>query len=83
MIVHFHAHALERLTERGATQEDVIATIQTGKSFAAKFGRTGFRKRFAFHATWRGQFYANKELEVFAVPAEDGWLVITVVTRYD
>jgi hypothetical protein len=37
IIVHFHAHALERLTERGATQEEVIATIQTGESFPAKF----------------------------------------------
>jgi hypothetical protein len=83
MTVQFHPHALERMAERGATQEEVIATVQTGESFAAKFGRTGFRKRFAFRATWRGEFYENKELEVFAVPANDGWLVITVVTRYD
>lgn len=83
MTVRFHRHALERLAERGATEEEVIATIQTGEPFAAKFGRTGFRKRFPFTATWRGRSYASKEIEAFAVPTDDGWLVITIVTRYD
>jgi hypothetical protein len=50
MTVRFHAHALARLAERGATEAEVIATIEQGERFPAKFGRTGFRRNFAFGA---------------------------------
>lgn len=32
------------MDERGATEPEVIATIENGESFPAKFGRTGFPK---------------------------------------
>ncbi len=44
MGVKLHPHAIERLTERGATEAEVIATVETGETFPAKFGRTGFRR---------------------------------------
>ena len=44
VMVHFHPHALERLSERGATEEEVRATILEGETFSAKYGRTGFRR---------------------------------------
>ena len=44
MIVRLHAHAIERLLERGATEEEVRATVTGGESSPAKFGRTGFRR---------------------------------------
>lgn len=44
MTVRFHPHAVERLAERGATEQEVIDTVQAGESFPAKFGRTGFRR---------------------------------------
>jgi hypothetical protein len=53
-----------------------------GEQFPAKFGRTGFRRNFTFQKQWHGQFYATKQVTVFAVPEEDGWLVITVIVRY-
>jgi hypothetical protein len=34
---------------------EVIATVERGERFSAKFGRTGFRKNFAFNSTWRGK----------------------------
>lgn len=42
MNIALHPHALERLAERGAIEEEVIATVLQGESFPAKFGRTGF-----------------------------------------
>lgn len=45
-MVNLHPHALERLTECGATVEEVQATVLGGGSFPAKFGRTGFRRNF-------------------------------------
>ena len=81
MAVRFHPHALTRLAERGATQAEVIAAIERGEQFAAKFGRVGFRRNFAFGGTWHGRTYATKQVEVYAVE-ENGWLVITVIVRY-
>ena len=69
------------MTERGATEAEVVATVEEGEQFPAKFGRTGFRRNFPFGGTWRGRQYATKQVEAFAA-AENGWLVITVVVRY-
>lgn len=82
MTVRLHPHVLERLAERGATEPEVIATVQGGESFPAKFGRTGFRRNFRFASIWRSRRYAIKQVEAFAVREGQDWLVITVVTRY-
>jgi hypothetical protein len=81
-MVRLHPHALERLSERGVTEDEVVATVQAGESFTAKFGRTGFRRNFRFDSIWRGRHYATKEVEAFAVREGEDWLVLTVVTRY-
>ena len=81
MSVRLHPHALARLAERGTTQEEVLATVQAGERFPAKFGRTGFRRNFPFSGEWRGRRYATKQLEAYAVQ-ESGWLVITVIVKY-
>ena len=79
--VRLHPHAFTRMTERGATEAEVITTIEDGERFAAKFGRVGFRRDFPFHGEWRGRYYATKQVEAYAVEAS-GWLVITVIVRY-
>lgn len=81
MDVRLHPHAWERLPERGATEAEVIATVQAGERFPAKLGRTGFRRNFAFDGQWRGRQYSTKQVEAYAVE-ENGWLVITVIVRY-
>jgi hypothetical protein len=48
MIVRLHPHARDRLAERGATEDEVIATITDGERFPARFNRTGFRRNFPF-----------------------------------
>jgi hypothetical protein len=80
--VRFHPHAVERLTERGATLPEVEATVAGGEEFEAKFGRTGFRRNFAFGNTWRGKQYETKQIEAIAVIEDDYWLVLTVIVRY-
>jgi hypothetical protein len=82
MAVRLHAHAVERLPERGATAAEVNATVEGGERFPAKLGRTGFRRNFAFGGLWRGRRYATKQVEVFAVEEGADWLVITVVVKY-
>ena len=70
------------MDERGATEQEVVRTVEDGEKFHAKFGRTGFRRNFAFTETWRGRVYRTKQVEVLAVEVDGGWLVITVLTRY-
>lgn len=81
MTVRLHAHAQERMAERGATEAEVIATVESGERFPAKFGRMGFRRNFAFDGEWQGRRCLTKQVEVYAVD-ENGWLVITVIVRY-
>ncbi len=82
MSIRFHPHALERMAERGATQQEVIATVTGGKGFPVKFGRQGFRRNFAYQGQWRGKRYANKQVEVIAVQEKGDWLVISVMVKY-
>jgi hypothetical protein len=67
--------------ERGATEEEVRATVSEGERFPAKHGRQGFRRNFPFDGEWNGRRYTTKQLEVYAVD-EQGWLVITVVVKF-
>ncbi len=67
MKVRLHPHALDRLTERGATEEEVEQAVLGGEQFPAKFGRIGFRRNYAYNRSWRGKTYGTKQVEVFAV----------------
>jgi hypothetical protein len=80
--INLHPHARERLDERGATEAEVISTVEAGETFPAKFGRTGFRRNFPFGQTWKGKVYATKQVEVYAIKEREDWLAITVVTRF-
>jgi hypothetical protein len=82
MPVRFHPHAQQRMGERGATEDEVRATVEQGEQFPARFGRTGFRRNFPFDDEWRGRYYRTKQVEAYAVQEDVDWLVITVITRY-
>ncbi len=81
-MVRLHPHAQDRLLERGASKEEVVATVEGGESFPAKYGRTGFRRNFSFNSVWRGKHYATKQIEAYAVKEDKDWVVITIITRY-
>jgi len=77
-----HPHARARLEERGATEAEVISAVEHGEQFAAKLGRTGFRRDFVHSSLWRGKAYSTKQVEAYAVLEGQDWLVITIVTKY-
>jgi len=70
------------MREREANKDEVELTLTGGEQFAAKFGRTGFRRNFVFDGLWRGQRYHMKQVEVYATWEDDDWLVISVVVKY-
>jgi hypothetical protein len=82
MAIRFHPHALERVEERGATLEEVRATVEHGEEFPAKFDRTGHRRNFPFNKEWRGKLYGTKQIEAYSVPEGADLLIITVITRF-
>jgi hypothetical protein len=81
-MIKLHPHAKERLVEQGASEQEVIATVENGEIFPAKYGRTGFRRNFSFNSMWRGKYYSIKQIEAYAVKENGGWIIITIVTRY-
>jgi hypothetical protein len=80
--VRLHPHAIARLQERGGTEQEVKATVETGERFEAKFGRTGFRRNFSYDGEWQGKRYPNKQIEAYAVEEDSEWLVITAIVKY-
>ena len=82
MDVRLHPHALERLPERGALEDEVIQTVLSGERFPAKYGRIGYRRNFRYGATWRGRHYETKQVEAYCVWEDGGWLVLSIVTKY-
>ena len=67
MAIKFHPHAKERAVERGATEAEVIATVEEGEQFPVKYGRVGFRRNFPFGGTWGSKKYLVKQVEAYAV----------------
>ena len=82
MKVIIHPHARERMTERGATTDEVEGAIMAGEQFPARLGRSGFRRNFPFEGTWRGRPYSIKQVEVYAVSEGGAWVVVTVIVKY-
>ena len=82
MTVRLHPHALERSSERGAQEREVVETVEHGEQFPAKYGRSGFRRNFSFDSEWRGKRYLTKQIEAYAAKEDGDWLVITVLTRF-
>jgi hypothetical protein len=83
MVVTLHPHAQARLIERGATTDEVIATVENGRSSPADYDRVRFRYRFPFNAEWRGTVYGTKQIDAIAVSSNEiDWLVITVIVKF-
>jgi len=80
--IRFHAHAKSRMKERGASEEEVVAAIEQGEVFPAKFGRTGFRRNFPFDAQWMTRSCKMKQIEAFTVQEDQDTVVITVIVKY-
>ena len=82
MAIMLHPHAKIRAAERGATESEIIVTIEEGERFPVKFGRVGFRRNFPFNGIWGGKHYMVKQIEAYAIQEAGDWIVVTVITKY-
>jgi hypothetical protein len=80
--IKFSQHAREQMSERGASEDEVIETIRTGERAPAKRGRHGYRKNFQYNRLWGGRTYAIKQVLPIVVEETDELVVVTVYTFY-
>lgn len=77
-LIKFSQHALDNMTDRGASREEVELTIRTGECFPAKRGRLSFRKNFSYNAIWKGKYYQVKQVVAIVAEKLDRFIVVTV-----
>ena len=82
MSIQFHPHSRIRMKERGASEEEVKLTVETGEKFPTKFERIGFRRNFPFNGSWQGKICNTKQIEVYAVQEEEDFIILTVIVKY-
>lgn len=70
------------MRQRGATEQEVMETIQTAAWKDAKQGRRECRKDFPYNREWNGTVYATKEVRPIFVAEAQEILVVTVYVYY-
>jgi hypothetical protein len=58
--IKFSQHALDNITDRGTSKEEVEMTIRTGECLPAKKGRLAFRKNFSYNGYIERQILSGK-----------------------
>jgi hypothetical protein len=80
--IEFSRHALDQLTDRGASRTEVEETIRTGEPIPAKKGRRAYRKNFSYNAVWKGKHYETKQVMPIVVEEANRFVVVTVYIFY-
>jgi len=81
-MIELDPHAITRMQQRGAEENEVKKTVTEGIKIPAKYGRAGFKKNFIYNSEWNNKFYKTKQVIVYAEQEIDKLLVITVITKY-
>lgn len=80
--IRFSRHALEQMSERGASEAEVVQAIRDGQSEAARAGRVICRLNLPYDAEWSGRRYAIKQVAPVVAEGPDALVVVTVYTFY-
>ncbi len=59
--IEFIYHSKERMSERGATEKEVIKTLENGVEVKAELGRLAKELVFDFNNNWMGKIYQQKK----------------------
>jgi hypothetical protein len=65
MEIKIEPQTLIKATAEGATEEEIDATIRTGKDLNSESGRLGKTRTFPFKATRNNIFFEQKKLDVY------------------
>lgn len=80
--VVFTAHALARMRERGATEDDVREAIRIGKRESAQRGLFLYRMNIEFKREWDGRYFAVQQIAPVVAEEADRFVVVTVYTFF-
>jgi hypothetical protein len=78
----FSSHARRRMADRGASEEDVVRAIRTGRCEAAQRGLLLYRLNVEFQREWDGKRYAVQQVVPVVADERDKIVVVTVSTFY-
>jgi hypothetical protein len=78
MKIRIEPHTVKRANERGASEDEITETLQTGQPIVAKGNRLAKSKVFLFLQKRNGRYYEEKKIEVFYVVENDAMITITV-----
>ncbi len=80
--VFFTPHALQRMKERGVTEESVLKAITIGQQEPARGSRTMYRLNLEFKKHWDGKYYGVQQVAPVVREDSERITVITVYTFY-
>ena len=75
-------HARDRMVERGAKEDEVIAVLKQGRALKRALGREVKEMTFPFNSRWQGRFYRQKKVRVVYIEEGDNQIVITVYAYF-
>jgi len=75
-------HAKLRARERGASEDEIGSTINTGIDVVVSRGRKAKEKVFEYNNEWLGKEYAQKKIQAIFVEEYGAIVVITVKVFY-
>lgn len=78
----FSTHALKRMRERGAREEDVREAIRTGQREPAQRGLFSYRLNVEFRREWDGRYYGVQQVVPIVAEEERPLMVVTVYTFF-
>lgn len=82
MEIQIDPHTLERATERGTDEYEIMDVIPAGFAIPAKYGRTGKAKVYEFKQTRHNKYYEQKRVEVFYTIEGNKIITVTVYVFY-
>ena len=82
MNIQIEPHTLQRAIERGATENEITDTINSGVNILGRLGRQGKSQVFLFDAERNGKYFEEKKLEVYYVIESNIIITITVYVFY-
>ena len=74
--VTLSAHARERAAQRGASEEQIAATLATGCWEPADRGRMQACLTLAFGTEWQGRLYSHQQVRVVFAEEPDSLVVV-------
>ena len=78
----FTKHAVERMLERGASEEDVREAVRDGQREPAQRGLFQYRLNVEFKREWDGRYYGLQQVMPIVAEETERYVVVTVYTFY-